>query len=119
MPPLYDAANRLGPSPQASRHPCLASAMARADLLIDIVRPGAEGNHGLFRSALEALITEVRFKQHYVLADLRLETFPAAAGGSAPSRGHPPGLCAHNLEPCYASFPSTTILLHKGWRPAT
>ncbi len=91
--------------------------MARAVLLIVIVRAGAEGNHELFRRALEALITEERFKQHHVLADLRLETSPAAAGVSAPSRGHPPGLCAHNLEPCHASFPSTTILLQKRWWP--
>ncbi|MEY4808802.1 MAG: ATP-dependent zinc metalloprotease FtsH, partial [Cyanobacteriota bacterium] len=43
--------------------------MARADLLIDIVRAGAEGNQELFRRALEALITEERSKQHQVLAD--------------------------------------------------
>ena len=43
--------------------------MARADLLIDIVRAGAEGNQELFRRALEALITEERSKQHHVLAD--------------------------------------------------
>ena len=49
--------------------PCLAPAMARADLLIDIVRAGAEGNQELFRRALEALITEERSKQHHVLAD--------------------------------------------------
>jgi hypothetical protein len=30
---------------------------------------GAEGNQGLFRRALEALITEERSKQHHVLAD--------------------------------------------------
>jgi hypothetical protein len=39
--------------------------MARADLLIDIVRAGAEGNQELFRRALEALITEERSKQHH------------------------------------------------------
>ena len=50
--------------------------MARADLLIDIVRAGAEGNHELFRRALEALITEERSKQHHVLADLLLEIRP-------------------------------------------
>ncbi|MCX5957622.1 MAG: hypothetical protein NTW51_14785 [Cyanobacteria bacterium] len=43
--------------------------MARADLLIDSVRAGAEGNQELFRRALEALITEERSKQHHVLAD--------------------------------------------------
>jgi hypothetical protein len=36
--------------------------MARADLLIDSVRAGAEGNQELFRRALEALITEERSK---------------------------------------------------------
>jgi hypothetical protein len=41
--------------------------MARADLLIDIVRAGAEGNQELFRRALEALITEERSKQHHVV----------------------------------------------------
>jgi len=43
--------------------------MARADLLLDIVRAGAEGDQELFRKALEALITEERAKQHNVLAD--------------------------------------------------
>jgi SpoVK/Ycf46/Vps4 family AAA+-type ATPase len=43
--------------------------MARADLLVDIVRAGAEGDQELFRRALEALVTEERSKQHHVLAD--------------------------------------------------
>jgi AAA+ superfamily predicted ATPase len=43
--------------------------MARADLLLDIVKAGAEGNHELFRKTLEALIAEERAKQHNVLAD--------------------------------------------------
>jgi hypothetical protein len=43
--------------------------MARADLVIDIVRAGAEGNQERFRRTLEALITEERSKQHHVLAD--------------------------------------------------
>ena len=43
--------------------------MARADLLIDSIRAGADGNQELFRRALEALITEERSKQHHVLAD--------------------------------------------------
>jgi AAA+ superfamily predicted ATPase len=43
--------------------------MARADLLLDIVRAGAEGNQELFRKALEALVAEERAKQHNVLAD--------------------------------------------------
>lgn len=43
--------------------------MARADLLIDIVKAGAEGDQTLFQKALEALITEERAKQHNILAD--------------------------------------------------
>lgn len=43
--------------------------MARADLLLDIVKAGAEGHPDLFRRTLEALIAEERAKQHNVLAD--------------------------------------------------
>lgn len=43
--------------------------MARADLLLDIVKAGAEGDQDLFRKALEALITEERAKQHNIVAD--------------------------------------------------
>ncbi|HOY88991.1 MAG TPA: ATP-binding protein [Bacillota bacterium] len=43
--------------------------MARADLLIDIVKAGAEGDQELFRKALEAMITEERAKQHNIFAD--------------------------------------------------
>ncbi len=43
--------------------------MARADLLLDLVRSGARGDQRLFRKALEALVTEERAKQHHVLAD--------------------------------------------------
>ncbi len=43
--------------------------MARADLLLDLVRAGARGEQALFRKALEALIAEERAKQHHILAD--------------------------------------------------
>lgn len=43
--------------------------MARADLLLDLVRAGAIGDQTLFRKALEALVAEERSKQHHVLAD--------------------------------------------------
>jgi ATP-dependent Zn protease len=43
--------------------------MARADLLLDVVKAGAEGNQELFRRSLEALVTEERAKQHHILAD--------------------------------------------------
>jgi hypothetical protein len=37
--------------------------MARADLLLDLVRAGAKGEHALFRKALEAPIAEERAQQ--------------------------------------------------------
>ena len=43
--------------------------MARADLLLDLVRAGARGDQPLFRKSLEALVSEERAKQHHVLAD--------------------------------------------------
>src|SRR5690625_3670648 len=43
--------------------------MARADLLIQIVKAGSEGDQELFQRALEAVIAEERSKQHHILAD--------------------------------------------------
>ena len=43
--------------------------MARADLLIDLVRAGMRADQGLFRKTVEALVAEERSKQHFVLAD--------------------------------------------------
>lgn len=43
--------------------------MARADILLDLVRAGAQGDQALFRKALEALIAEERAKQHHIFAD--------------------------------------------------
>jgi SpoVK/Ycf46/Vps4 family AAA+-type ATPase len=43
--------------------------MARADLLLNLVRSGARGDQTLFRKSLEALIAEERSKQHHILAD--------------------------------------------------
>lgn len=55
--------------------------MARADLILDLVRAGAKGDQGLFRKTLEALITEERAKQHHILAD-RLAAHLQANGGT-------------------------------------
>jgi predicted AAA+ superfamily ATPase len=56
--------------------------MARADLLLDLVRAGAKGDQMLFRKALEALVTEERSKQHHILAD-RLASHLQANGAVA------------------------------------
>ena len=43
--------------------------MARADLLISLIKAGCKGNNALFRKTAEAIIAEERSKQHNVLAD--------------------------------------------------
>lgn len=43
--------------------------MARADLLLELVRAGTQGEQALFRKVIEALIAEERAKQHHILAD--------------------------------------------------
>ncbi|HEX7183137.1 MAG TPA: ATP-binding protein [Thermoanaerobaculia bacterium] len=53
--------------------------MARADLLINLVRANSQGDSALFRRTLEALIAEERGKQHHVLAD-RLSEYLNGSG---------------------------------------
>jgi len=53
--------------------------MARADLLIDLVRAGALSDRPRFRKALEALVSEERAKQHHILAD-RLAEYLSSNG---------------------------------------
>lgn len=43
--------------------------MARADLLVDLVRYAVSGNKGMVKKVTEAIISEEREKQHSVLAD--------------------------------------------------
>jgi SpoVK/Ycf46/Vps4 family AAA+-type ATPase len=46
--------------------------MPRADLIVNLVRAGSEGDQNLFRSTVEAIAAEERAKHHNLLAD-RLE----------------------------------------------
>ncbi|MGH9194492.1 MAG: AAA family ATPase [Acidimicrobiia bacterium] len=62
--------------------------MARADLLLDLVRAGARGHQLLFRKAIEALVAEERAKQHHVLAD-RLASHLQHDGGSGQAQPAP------------------------------
>ena len=79
--------------------------MARADLLLNLVRAGTMGDHLLFRKSLEALVAEERAKQHHVLAD-RLAAHlnsggPRNASASAPlaRRNGPLTESFHELSP--------------------
>lgn len=62
--------------------------MARADLLLDLVRAGTRGDQLLFRKALEALISEERAKQHTILAD-RLAAHLHRNGGANAAAAFP------------------------------
>ena len=67
--------------------------MARADLLLDLVRAGARGDQALFQKALEALVAEERAKQHHILADrlaAHLQVSRPANGAPAPLRRNGP-----------------------------
>ena len=74
--------------------------MARADLLLDLVRAGARGDQPLFRKSLEALVSEERAKQHHVLAD-RLAAHLNAGG--PPNASASPSLTRRN-GPVAGSF---------------
>ena len=74
--------------------------MARADLLLDLVRAGAKGDQPLFRKSLEALVAEERAKQHHVLAD-RLAAHLNAGG--PPNANASPSLTRRN-GPVAGSF---------------
>ena len=43
--------------------------MARADLLIDLVKHAISGNKPMIRKVVEAVVAEERSKQHTVLAE--------------------------------------------------
>jgi SpoVK/Ycf46/Vps4 family AAA+-type ATPase len=52
--------------------------MARADLIVNLVRAGTQGDQKLFRSTVEALAAEERAKRHTQLADKLEENLRAA-----------------------------------------
>ena len=59
--------------------------MARADLLVNLVRAASRGDQALFRSTVEALVAEERAMQHHVLAQRIEDGFKA--NGSNQGRG--------------------------------
>jgi SpoVK/Ycf46/Vps4 family AAA+-type ATPase len=72
--------------------------MARSDLLISLVKAGAQGDRGMFHRTVDAIIAEERGKQHNVLAEQLEETLrkngksvapqPLASNGSFQSLLH-------------------------------
>ena len=74
--------------------------MARADLLLDLVKGGARGDQELFRKALAALITEERAKNHEILAD-RLTAYLASNGSASSAPSSPPRRNGLNPAPLH------------------
>lgn len=60
-------------------------ALARSDLLLSIVRAGAEGNQAALRSSVEAVVADERSKNHNILAD-RLQRALSAVAVTSPAR---------------------------------
>ena len=58
--------------------------MARADLLVRLVRSAARGDQPLVRKTVEALIAEERAKRHNVLAERLEESLKANGAGRLP-----------------------------------
>jgi AAA+ superfamily predicted ATPase len=56
--------------------------MARADLLINLVRAGAQGDQLSFRRTVEAIVAEERERQHHVVADRLAEFLKSSARDS-------------------------------------
>lgn len=59
--------------------------MARADLIVRLVRSASSGDQPVFRKAVEALVAEERAKQHHIFADRLEESLRTNGGG--PSNG--------------------------------
>ncbi len=60
--------------------------MARADLLVRLVRSAARGDQPLFRRTVEALVAEERAKQHHLLAGQLEESLRSNGAGGVVAR---------------------------------
>jgi AAA+ superfamily predicted ATPase len=73
--------------------------MARADLLIALVRAGAQGDQLGFRRTVEAIVAEERERQHHVVADRLQEFLRNNARGDQASIPADVGPLVHELHP--------------------
>jgi SpoVK/Ycf46/Vps4 family AAA+-type ATPase len=56
--------------------------MSRADLLVNLVKAGSQGDHRLFRTTVEAMAAEERAKRHHQLANKLEENLQSAGARS-------------------------------------
>ncbi|MGD0264286.1 MAG: ATP-binding protein [Candidatus Methylomirabilota bacterium] len=83
--------------------------MARADLLLELVRAAARGDQVLLRRALEALISEERAKQHHILADRLAAHLQAHSGTNATPVSTPIRRNGPSGEPYYETVPKRRL----------
>ena len=69
---------RAAASPNATGLVYTGGDMARADLIVSLVRAGTQGDQNLFRSTVEAMAAEERAKRHTQLAERLEENLRAA-----------------------------------------
>ncbi len=76
--------------------------MARSDLLINLARAGAHGDHVTFRRTLEAIVADERGRQHTVVADRLADLLaqePAKGNGHAISGSGSGESMLHEVRP--------------------
>ena len=63
--------------------------MARADLILNLVKSGAQGDEGQFQRTVEALAADERRKSHNIFADRLLAQLRSYSNGSRLTNTHP------------------------------
>ncbi len=76
----------------------LVLAMARADLIISLVKTGIEGDQPTFRKTVEAIAAEEKAKRHYALAERLTEMLQSAV---TPSSSHAVSVSDPKLQNAY------------------
>lgn len=72
--------------------------MARADLIVSLVRASMSGDRTSVRSAVETIIAEEKGKQHKVLADRLTRAMQANGNGGTPVPAHSPEVLQRGRE---------------------
>jgi len=94
-----DGTSRSASVLRSDRGSCYSRCVARADLLINLVRAGAQGDQLGFRRTVEAIVAEERERQHHVVADRLQEFLHASARGPAPAMPADVGALVHEVHP--------------------
>ncbi len=72
--------------------------MARADLLVKLIKAGSSGDSSLFRRVVESIIAEEKSKQHHVLASQLEDIFRSNDFSSSPNLRNTKSTLLHKFE---------------------